>query len=62
MSADHADAIAYKHLHKAWLENIKPKFSLPPSYGFLEVGDRPQIPFYDNLQTVELTKVQMGAD
>ena len=62
MSADHADAIAFKHLHKAWLENIKPKFSLPPSYGFLEVGDRPQIPFYGNLQTVELTKVQMGAD
>ncbi len=62
MSANHADAIAFKHLHKAWLENIKPKFSLPPSYGFLEVGDRPQIPFYGNLQTVELTKVQMGAD
>ncbi len=36
MTANHADAIAFKHLHKAWLENIKPKFSLPPSYGFLE--------------------------
>ena len=62
MTANHADAIAFKHLHKAWLENIKPKFSLPPAYGFLEVGDRPQIPFYDRWETVELTKVQMGAD
>ena len=62
MTEDHADAIAYKHLHKAWLENIKIKFTLPPAYGFLEVGDRPKIPLYGNLQTVELTKVQMGAD
>ena len=63
LSDDVADAIAQKHLHKAWLEQLRVKFTFPPSLGYLEVGDRPRIPLINNkYSTVELLKVQMGAD
>ena len=63
LSDNHADAIAQKHLHKAWLEQLRVKFTLPPSMGYLEVGDRPKIPLINNkYSTVELLKVQIGAD
>ena len=63
LSDSQADAIANKHLHKAWLEQLRVKFALPPAIGFLEVGDRPRIPLIkEQYSTVELLKVQMGAD
>ncbi|MGK7894397.1 MAG: phage tail protein [Xenococcus sp. (in: cyanobacteria)] len=63
MRADHADAIASKHLHKLWLEKTRIKFTLPPTLGYLEVGDRPRIELSKNkYSTVELLKVDIGAD
>ena len=48
LSDNHADAIAQKHLHKAWLEQLRVKFTLPPSMGYLEFGDRPKIPLIND--------------
>jgi hypothetical protein len=59
LNEDEALAIAEKLLHQWFLESEKITFSLPPSYLYLEVGDRVNLP---NVGTLQLTKIRIGAN
>jgi hypothetical protein len=62
MTSSKAQAIADTLLHKFYLESITLELDLPPKYAYLEVGDWIEIAIDLEPYTLQITKIQMGAN
>lgn len=62
LNSDEAKKIADRLLYLSWLRRRKFSFTLPPRFGYLEPGDVVATPFHEQIEKVQLTKVNHGAN
>lgn len=62
LNSDEAKKIADRLLYLTWLRRRKFSFTLPPRFSFLEPGDVLATPFHNQIEKVQISKINFGAN